>query len=136
MSPYKRIERQIGEYIAARYHRVVEVGIGTAPEAARVIAAGGRRVTATDIRPSRGGGIRVIRDDIFSPKEELYQGADLLYAIRPGVEMVPPLVALAQRVNADLLVYHLGNEIYGDGGEIVDCGVTLHRYHTAQKRED
>jgi uncharacterized UPF0146 family protein len=136
MSPYKRIERQIGEYIAARYHRVVEVGIGNAPEAARVIGAAGKRVTATDIHPSPSNGIKVIRDDIFSPKEDLYLGADLLYAIRPGVEMVPPLMALAQRVNADLLVYHLGNEIYGDGGVIVDCGVTLHRYHTAQKRED
>ncbi|MDD1660781.1 MAG: hypothetical protein LUQ62_06210, partial [Methanomicrobiales archaeon] len=133
MSPYKRIERQIGEYIAARYHRVVEVGIGNAPEAARVIAAAGRRVTATDIRPSSADGIEVIRDDIFTPGVELYRGADLLYAIRPGVEMVPPLVALARRVNADLLVYHLGNEIYGDGGELLDCGVVLHRYYAAQK---
>jgi uncharacterized UPF0146 family protein len=135
MSPYKRIERQIGEYIAARYHRVVEVGIGSAPEAARVIAAAGGIVTATDIRPAADG-IQVIRDDIFSPDERLYRGADLLYAIRPGVEMVPPLVALARRVNADLLVYHLGNEIYGDGGTLVDCGVVLHCYHTAQKSED
>ena len=135
MSPYKHIERLIGEYIAARYHRVVEVGIGSAPEAARVITAAGGIVTATDIRPAADG-IRVIRDDIFSPDESLYRGADLLYAIRPGVEMVPPLVALARRVNADLLVYHLGNEIYGDGGTLVDCGVVLHRYHTAQKSED
>src|SRR5512136_2213946 len=65
MSPYKRIERQIGEYIAARYHRVVEVGIGRAPEAARVIAAAGRTVTATDLRPVPADGITVIRDDIF-----------------------------------------------------------------------
>ncbi|MDD1652354.1 MAG: hypothetical protein LUO86_04900 [Methanomicrobiales archaeon] len=136
MSPYKRIERQIGEYIAARYHRVVEVGIGNAPEAARVIAAAGGVVTATDIRPSAADGIPVIRDNVFSPDDRLYRGADLLYAIRPGVEMVPPLVALARRVNADLLVYHLGNEIYGDGGTLVDCGVVLHRYHTAQKSED
>ncbi|MDD1653475.1 MAG: hypothetical protein LUQ64_02900 [Methanomicrobiales archaeon] len=136
MSPYKRIERRIGEYIAARYHRVVEVGIGNAPEAARVIAAAGGDVTATDVRPSPADGIRVIRDDIFTPTEDLYRDTDLIYAIRPGEEMVPPLLALAQRVNADLLVYHLGNEIYGNGGEIVDCGVVLHRYHTAQKRED
>jgi uncharacterized protein len=136
MSPYKRIERQIGEFIAARYHRVVEVGIGNAPEAARVIGAAGKRVTATDIHPLPSGGITVIRDDIFTPREDLYRDTDLIYAIRPGVEMVPPLVALARRVNADLLVYHLGDEIYGNGGEIVDCGVTLHRYHTAQKRED
>jgi len=66
---------------------------------------------------------------VFSPDEELYRRADLIYAIRPGVEMVPALIALASRTGADLLVYHLGNEIYGDGGEIIDCGVILHRYH-------
>jgi hypothetical protein len=117
----------------------VEIGIGRAPEAARIIAGAGGQVTATDLDPSPADGIRVVRDDIFTPCEEIYRGADLLYAIRPGVEMVPPLMALARRVDGDLLVYHLGNEIWGDGGEILDCGVTLHRYHATQKpskRED
>jgi hypothetical protein len=109
----------------------VEVGIGNNPDAARVIAAAGGLMLCTDIRPGiRHDGLTVVTDDIFEPDHRLYAGADLIYAVRPGVEMVPPLIALASRTNCDLLVYHLGCEIYEDGGDVVDCGpVLLHRYH-------
>lgn len=76
-------------------------------------------------------------DDIFCPTESLYYGADLIYSIRPGVEMIHPMVELAQRVDADLIVYHLGNELYARGGEIIECGVPLHRYNTGiRKKKD
>jgi len=130
MCRYKYIEQSVGEYIAGRYRQAVEVGIGNNPVAARVIAAAGGLMLCTDIRPGiRHDGLTVVTDDIFEPDLRLYAGADLIYAVRPGVEMVPPLMALAGRVNSDLLVYHLGCEIYEDGGEVVDCGpVLLHRY--------
>jgi uncharacterized UPF0146 family protein len=130
MGEYKRIERLIGEYIGRNYRSVVEVGAGGNLTAARLIRDAGVLIRCTDIRPvPPDDGIPVVQDDIFSPDEGLYRGADLVYAIRPGVEMVPPLIAIAMRTGADLLVYHLGNEIYGDGGEILDIGVVLHRYH-------
>lgn len=47
--------------------------------------------------------------------------------------MIPPLIALAEKTGCDLLVYHLGFEIYGAGGERIDCGVTLHRMRGDQK---
>jgi hypothetical protein len=121
----------VGGYIAGRYRQAVEVGIGNNPVAARVIAAAGGLMLCTDIRPGiQHDGLTVVTDDIFEPDLRLYAGADLIYAVRPGVEMVPPLMALAGRVDSDLLVYHLGCEIYEDGGEVVDCGpVLLHRYH-------
>lgn len=130
MCRYKHIERSIGEYIANRYRRAVEVGIGNNPEAARLVAAAGALMLCTDIRPGiRHDGLAVVADDLFEPDLRLYAGADLIYAVRPGVEMVPPLIALAGRIDSDLLVYHLGCEIYEDGGEVVDCGpVLLHRY--------
>ena len=56
----------------------------------------------------RGSPFRV--DDVFSPEFSLYEGADVIYAIRPAIEMVPPLLALARAINSDLLVYHLGFE--------------------------
>jgi uncharacterized UPF0146 family protein len=134
MGEYKRIERLIGEHIARNYRSVVEIGIGKNFTAARVVRDAGIPVRCTDIRPGPAGdGIPVVQDDIFSPDEGLFHGADLVYAIRPGVEMVPALIAVAERAGADLLVYHLGNEIYGDGGEIVDCGVVLHRYHRGNR---
>ncbi len=103
MGQYKHIERSIGEYIASRYRRAVEVGIGNNPVAAGVVAAAGALMLCTDIRP----GIQ-----------------------HEGLEMVPPLISLATRTNSDLLVYHLGCEVYRDGGEVVDAGgVQLHLYH-------
>ncbi|NLZ29288.1 MAG: hypothetical protein GX885_00815 [Methanomicrobiales archaeon] len=136
MRHHKSIERSIGEYIAIRYRRAVEVGIGDNPDVARMIAAAGVLILCTDIRPGiRHDGLTIMIDDIFEPDVGLYEGADLIYALRPGVEMVPPLIALATRIDCDLLVYHLGYEIYGDGGEIVDCGpAILHRYHRRSHR--
>lgn len=131
MHHHKSIERSIGEYIAIRYRKAVEVGIGDNPDAAWVIEAAGALALCTDIRPGiRHDGLTVVTDDIFEPDIWLYEGADLIYALRPGVEMVPPLIALAALIDCDLLIYHLGYEVYGDGGEIVGCGpVVLHRYH-------
>ena len=131
MGPYKRIERLIGEYIKKTYRSAVEIGVGENLVAARILRDAGVRIRCTDIRPVPSeDGIPVLRDDVFSPDEGLYAGAEVLYAIRPGVEMVPALIALAARTGADLLVYHLGNEVYGTGGELIDCGVILHRYHS------
>jgi len=129
MASYKHVESCIGEYIAGRYADVVEVGVGNNPEAAGIIRAAGIPVRCTDIRPrDLPPGIPFAIDDVFEPDPAVYAGADLIYAIRPAVEMVPPLIALAGKAGCDLLVYHLGFEIYGDGGEQIDCGVVLHRY--------
>jgi uncharacterized UPF0146 family protein len=132
MRPYKRIERCIARYLGVRYHTVVEIGVGKNFEVARELSRRGCRVTCTDIHPGRSPypALRVYADDVYSPNESIYQGADLLYSLRPGLEMVPALIDLAHRIDADLLIYHLGNEVYRNGGEVIECGVTLHRYHT------
>ena len=133
MDGYKHIEKCIGRHIAAGYARAVEIGIGRNTDAAEIVAGAGRLLRSTDVRtmpvPEH---LAFAVDDIFSPDMSLYQGADVLYAIRPAIEMIPPLIALAQEVNADLVVYHLGFESYGNGGETIDCGVTLHRYYKRQ----
>ncbi|MDD1717704.1 MAG: hypothetical protein LUO88_01395 [Methanoregulaceae archaeon] len=136
---YKRIERRIAEYIASRYRSPAEVGIGDNPVTARLLAKSGLDVLATDIRvPTEPPGVRFVPDDLFTPDRSLYRGRDLLYSIRPGEEMMAPLIALARSTGCDLLVYHLGFEGYGDSGELIDCGVVLHLYrHRAnQKRVD
>ncbi|MEI6841439.1 MAG: UPF0146 family protein, partial [Methanomicrobiales archaeon] len=98
--------------------------------AAEYIVSMGIRSRCTDIKPQvPPAGVCYIRDDIFSPNAREYHGADLLYSVRPAEEMVPPMKELARALNCDLLVYHLGFEYYGDGGERIDCGVILHRYH-------
>ncbi len=108
----------------------MEIGIGRNTAVKDALIAAGVEVKCTDIHPEPGvAGAEVIRDDVHEPDVSLYRGAEVIYAVRPGVEMVPSMIRLAQRVNADLLVYHLGGEMYMEGGEIIECGVVLHRYH-------
>ena len=129
MVDYKSIEERIAEYIATRYKTVVEVGIGRNCETSGILAKRGVRVTATDIKECPGAAVEFRRDDISSPDLTIYKGADLIYSIRPGIEMIPDLIRTARAAGADLIVYHLGNEIYERGGELIDCGVILHRYY-------
>lgn len=130
MDEYKHIEKCIGRYIADNYSHAVEIGIGGNTDAARIIADAGNLLCTTDIRkmpvPEELG---FFVDDIFSPDLSRYRQADVIYSIRPGIEMVPSLIALAGMLDCDLIVYHLGFETYENGGERIDCGVILHRYH-------
>jgi uncharacterized UPF0146 family protein len=129
MGSYKHIEHCVGKYIATHYASPVEVGVGRNPKAAEIIRAAGIPIRCTDVKdlfvPE---GIIFRTDDVFEPDIPFYRGADVIYAIRPAIEMVPPLIALAERIGCDLVVYHLGFETYGNGGESIDCGVILHRY--------
>ena len=129
MDSYKHIETCIGNYIAAHYAGVIEIGVGNNPGAAIIIHDAGIPIRCTDIkRRELPDGMDFVVDDVFEPDLSIYTGADVLYAIRPALEMMAPLIALAKHVNCDLLVYHLGFEFYETGGEKIDCGVILHRY--------
>ena len=135
MAGYKHIERAIAEYIAAHYRNPVEIGIGRNSDAAAIIRTAGLPLRCTDIHPIvPPPGTIFLQDDIFAPDENFYSGTDLLYAIRPPGEMIPPMIDLAERLDCDLLVYHLGFESFGDGGEVIDCGVLLHRYYRGSGR--
>jgi uncharacterized protein len=133
MGDYKHIERCVGTFITSHYTRAIEVGIGRNEEAAQIVSSTGSLLRCTDVKALElSGNLPFLQDDIFSPDESLYAGAEVIYAIRPAIEMIPPLIGLAVQINADLIVYHLGFESYGQGGEIIDCGVLLHRYHVRQ----
>jgi uncharacterized protein len=134
MGDYKHIEKCIGNYIASHYARAIEVGIGWNEEAAIIVSSRGALMRCTDVKEiAISPGLPFLQDDIYSPDDSLYTGAEVVYAIRPAPEMIPPLIELAERINADLIVYHLGFESFGNGGEKIDCGVLLHRYHMRQK---
>ena len=136
MGSYKHIETCVGKYISEHYTSAVEVGVGNNPGAALLIHEAGIPVSCTDIRERDvPRGIGFIIDDIFAPDLPVYTGAGVIYAIRPAEEMIPPLIALAEKIGCDLLVYHLGFESYGDGGEKIDCGVILHRYYRSEPVE-
>jgi len=138
MDGYKHIEACVGDYIAKNYSRAVEIGIGRNTTAAEIIHAAGRLLLCTDVRKfsaSREAGLLFSIDDVFAPFLPVYKNPDVIYAIRPANEMIPSLILLAEALDCDLVVYHLGFETYGNGGEVIDCGVLLHRYHAAKFRQ-
>jgi uncharacterized protein len=131
---HKRIERAIGTYIASRYQSCAEIGAGRNLEAALTILSREVPVFCTDLRrPDDNYGVPYVIDDLYAPDLSLYTSVEVIYAIRPAEEMVPALIRLAEAADCDLIVYHLGSEIHGDGGEILDSPVVLRRYHRSRK---
>jgi len=131
MGNYKHIEECFSRYIVENYLSATEIGVGRNFTVAELLACSGVAVRTTDIFSQQPPvGISFLRDDVCTPDTAWYRGTELIYAVRPGIEMVPCIIALAQSVNADCIIYHLGNEIYERGGHIIDCGVVLHQYYT------
>ena len=124
-----QIEKSVGTYIRDHYRSAVEIGFGGKTIAAEIIQEAGIPVLCTDVHSYPTTAVPAVVDDVFSPTLSYYQGADVLYAIRPGCEMIPPMMELAERTGAELIVYHLGFELYENGGETMDLGdILLHRY--------
>jgi hypothetical protein len=90
--------------------KVVEVGPGPDLDAFHEFR---RRfkgtITATDIAP---GSPVVIEDDVTRPDLTIYEGADLIYSIRPPPELFGPLEELARRVGAHLVIRPLSTDVY------------------------
>ncbi len=102
----------LAQFIARNYTgRVVEVGAGHVPEVALGLQARGLDVVLTDKEERLLCGLRVEKDDIFSPRLELYLGASLLYSIRPPQEMQLAMGLLAAKLRADILIRPLQDEV-------------------------
>lgn len=129
--PYK-IETEIASYIINQsYHSAVEIGFGGKTIAAEILQKAGLSILCTDVHEYPQTTIPTVVDDCVEPDLTYYSGVELIYAIRPGIEMIPSLIQLAKKVNADLIIYHLGFEIYLDGGKAIETGdIILHQYVT------
>lgn len=102
----------LAEFIAENYRgRVVEVGVGYFAEVALGLQVRGLDVVLTDKEERFLCGLRVEKDDIFSPRLELYRGASLLYSIRPPLELQLAMGQLASLIGADVLVRPLMDEV-------------------------
>ncbi|RQW78926.1 MAG: hypothetical protein EHM14_10440 [Methanothrix sp.] len=102
----------LAEYIRRNYSgRVVEVGVGYLPDVAAILKAGGMDVQLTDKEARTLGHLAAEKDDIFSPRLDLYLGASLLYALRPPLELQIGMGEMAGRIGADVLVRPLGDEV-------------------------
>ena len=110
--PSMRGAEDLAGYIARNYRgKVVEVGVGHYCQVAGLLAAQGLQVILTDREERLVAGLKVEKDDIFSPRLELYRGAGLIYSIRPPLEMQLAMGDLAAKVGADVLVRPLMDEV-------------------------
>ena len=97
------------EYLSCNYKKVAEIGIGLYPRVALALEARGLQVTATDIQPEFMG-VPVEFDDVRAPRLDLYEGAQVIYAVRPPLELLPSLKVLAKTLAVDLVIKPLAGE--------------------------
>ncbi len=136
--PLIRGGADLARFILARYSgKVVEVGVGSVPEVALLLAPH-MEVLATDKTARTFGDIAVVDDDVFSPNPDLYRDASLLYSIRPPLEMQIAMGELAQKVGADVIVRPLADEvaqILGFSRTLVNEGEARFYLFTSSSRE-
>ena len=56
------------------------------------------------VRKHVAGHVRAVADDVMFPQTPIYQNASLVYSIHPPFEILEPMVDLAGKIGADLLV--------------------------------
>lgn len=100
----------LAEFIRCNYRgKVVEVGAGFVADVASRLKT--LELAVTDIVERELEGISIQADDIFSPRMEIYEGASLIYSLRPPLEVQIAMGEVAREVGADVLVRPLGDEI-------------------------
>jgi uncharacterized UPF0146 family protein len=105
-----RGSQELADFIRDNYSgKVVEVGVGLRPEVASLCRP--LELLATDKETRILGEVRVEKDDIFSPRLEIYHGASLIFSVRPTIEMQQAIGHLAREVNCDVLIRPLEDEI-------------------------
>ena len=116
----RRSWRGIVEYIANTYTSAAEIGIGSFPDVGFALQEKGLQVFATDIKPIHYDGMKICRDDITNPDLTLYRGFELIYSIRPPLEMLPYMKLVAKEMNADMIIKPLSSEY--PGGQLIHGG--------------
>lgn len=97
----------------AESEKVVEVGVGRRDETARALSEAGFEVVATDTRGVEDDvceGVEFVHDDVASPDTRVYEGASLVYSLRPPYEIHAEVDGVARSVGADTLLYPLADE--------------------------
>ena len=110
----------IVEYIANTYTSAAEIGIGSFPDVGLALQEKGLQIFATDIKPLHYDGMKIYMDDVTTPDLTLYRGIQLIYSIRPPLELVPYMKLVAKEMNADMIIKPLSSEY--PGGQLIHGG--------------
>ncbi len=118
---------RLAEFILKNYSgKVVEVGIGNYTEIAEFLAERGLDVVATDVI-ERETWVNFFVDDIQKPNLRIYEGAELIYSLRPPPEIFNDIISVAKKVGADCII----KPLYGEypGGRLVNYrGLAFHMW--------
>jgi uncharacterized UPF0146 family protein len=106
------------EFITNNYSKmIVEVGCGRF-SAVAVALRPFFKVAATDLLEIDAVDRRLapiyVKDDVTCPDLRLYRGANLIYSIRPPLEIQSNILDLSERIGADALIKPFGSEIIED----------------------
>jgi len=114
--------QEIAEYISKKYpsaKKIVEVGIGRSPYTAlllqKLLPETELKVVDVDrevVEELRKIGLKAFVDDLTSPSLEIYEGADLIYSIRPPFELIPNIASLGARIGSDILIAPLSEDAH------------------------
>jgi uncharacterized UPF0146 family protein len=106
----------LAQYIINNYsnaNRVVEVGAGKFHKVASILEEHlNSTIVMTDIKPSHE---KIIKDDICNPDLKIYNGSSLIYSIRPQPELMPHLMAVAEKTGADLIIKPFSTDFVNPG---------------------
>jgi hypothetical protein len=129
--------KAIAKYIAENYPsatKIVEVGVGKVPDVAIELQGllPACEVIVTDVAelPELSGRVKFVHDDITEPNLGIYEGAALIYSVRPPPELQPYLLEVARGVGADLLIKPLAGESMSlRGGNLINYrGVAFYMF--------
>jgi uncharacterized UPF0146 family protein len=133
-------------YVRENYSRaskIVELGVGSRIDVAERIKKHlpMAEVLVTDkdeawVRKHVASQVRAVADDIMFPQTPIYQNASLVYSIHPPFEILAPMMDLAGKIGADLLVVPVSDEqeMFHDGWrKLVRNGRTLGWLRTFRK---
>lgn len=110
----------IVEFIALKYGnaaKIVEVGVGFQFDVAIALK---KRLPNTliivvdvnldAVKEAKKLGLTAYVDDILTPNMEIYEGASLLYSIRPPPELIPYICKTAKKLKCPLIIRPLSGE--------------------------
>lgn len=88
--------------------KIVEIGAGKFQTISKNLSKNENiDVTMTDIDPANED---IVKDDVFNPNMKIYEGADIIFSIRPPGELQEAIMKIRDEVNATLIIKPLFNE--------------------------
>lgn len=103
--------KDFAQYIINNYansDKIVEVGVGKFHLVGSILQENLKaNIVLTDIKPSS---IKIVQDDICNPDLKIYNGASLIYSIRPQPELQPYIINVAEKVGADVIIKPFSTE--------------------------